>query len=187
MFKSKKSRVISRTETGFLLVAKPFWQDDYKKSVILVIEHDPEGATGIILNKKSNLDISQALSEINTKETLYYGGPFNRNAIMFLHTREEIHDTIPLGNGLFIGGDQDELMIAVHNGILKKGNLRFIAGMVQWDKGQLEQEIKEDKWWISEMGPEYFLMNTDELWADKVEESDSIFWMFEDVPEPSLN
>ena len=55
-----------RVGIGDVLIAQPFWlQEDFKRSVILIIDHDLHGSTGLILNKISNLVVHDALPQFN--------------------------------------------------------------------------------------------------------------------------
>src|SRR5689334_3708289 len=90
---SIRPRKITKTEVGFILIAKPFWDDNiYKRSVILVVEHSHDHSVGLIINKLSNLNIHSALNELNVSQPLYYSGPFNKNLIVFLHNQPQIPD-----------------------------------------------------------------------------------------------
>src|SRR5256885_16065982 len=113
---SLRTRKITKTEIGFVLIAKPFWDDNnYKRSVILIVEHSHERSVGLIINKLSNLNIHSALNELNISLPLYYGGPFNKNLIIFLHNQPQIPDCISMGNELYIGGDYDVLKEQINN------------------------------------------------------------------------
>src|SRR4051812_29133797 len=80
-----------KAETGSLLIAQPFWIEEiYQRVVILVLEHNSSGTTGIILNKKSNLMIVEALPSLNLFKSLYYGGGFDTKVISYLHNNKNI-------------------------------------------------------------------------------------------------
>src|SRR6185295_9653512 len=175
--KSKKmfARVIKQTKNaspvkaGSVLVAKPFWKEEaYQRSVILLIQQDAVGSTGIILNKVSNLTVKDALDEIPFSTPLYYGGPMNVKTISYLHDKSAFPDAVNLGNGIYWGGDYEYMKEAVSEKRINPKKMKFFAGFVEWSKGQLESEIAENKWWTTEM-------NVKELFSTSMEE----LWMFE--------
>lgn len=177
-----------KIKTGICLIAKPFWDDNtYKRSVIFIVEHSEEGSVGIILNKESNLDVHTALPEINVKMPLFYGGNFNKNLIVPIYTKY-IHDAVDIGGGFYLGGDYDELQLQIKNKKLNPRHLRFCAGSVQWDAGQLEEEVKDGKWWVTKItANEYFGINTESLWSNKLISEGHIYGIMNDFPDPSLN
>lgn len=183
-----KKRKISKTEIGFVLVAKPFWNDEnYKKAVILIVEHTPERAVGLIINKQSNLTVNVAINELPLNDVLHFGGPFNKNLIIFLHSQPQIEDCIYMGNDLYIGGDYEDLKNRIKDRSLDLKKIRFLAGCVQWSPGQLEQEIQQDKWWVSETGPEYFNIKYDHLWKELLDKDGHLFGIFNEESDFSLN
>src|SRR5690349_11885038 len=53
-------------DVGSILIAQPFWQDDkYRRSVVLVLNHDNVGTSGLILNKPTTLFVSEVLPQIH--------------------------------------------------------------------------------------------------------------------------
>ena len=174
----------TRLEVGSLLMATPFWQEDeYKRSIVLVVKQDEEGSTGIILNKLSNLLVSDALPDLNYSQPLYYGGPLGKEYVSFVHGNHELTNSMPVSPSLSIGGDLNLL-----NSDMKMGTIKFYAGFVQWVAGQLEQELKDDKWWLSNIDfNELFMMPMEKLWQYKLLDAGHIYGMFEDCPDPILN
>lgn len=175
--------------TGSILIAKPFWLDEtYKRSVILIISHNNEGSTGIMLNKMSNLSVHDALPELEHHAPLYYGGPVNKKTISYIHNNPNIPDAYYLGNDLFWGGSYEFLQEAYSAGKLSLKDFHFCAGFVQWAPGELETEVNEEKWWISELSyDELTLMSPEELWGDKLVEEEHVYGLLSPYPDPSLN
>lgn len=175
--------------TGNILLAKPFWQEEiYKRSVILLIDLRPEGSTGIILNKMSNLSVHDALPELDNNAPLYYGGPINKKTISYVHSNPRLPDSYYLGNGLFWGGNYEYLLEMEDMGKLNLKEFHFCAGFVQWNPGELGSELNDDKWWVSEISnKQLFRMPNEDLWGDKLMEDDHIYGLFNLHPDPSIN
>ena len=173
-----------RLETGSILLSQPFWQEEeYKRSVILVVKHDEEGSTGIILNKLSNLKVEDALPDLHYGQPLYFGGPTGKEYISFIHRNTEIKNSMHIGDSLCVGGDLTALKTDMKFSVIK-----FFAGFVQWDSDQLEQELKAKKWWLSNIGfTELFMLPIERLWQYKLLESGHMYGIFSDCPDPALN
>ncbi len=184
-------RIKKKTEIkqGCILIAKPFWLDEsYQRSVILLIAHNEEGSTGIIINKMSNLSVNEALTELDHHAPLYYGGPVSKKIISYIHSKPNLPDTLYLGNNLFWGGNYDALVGMIASGEMNPDDFRFSAGFVQWSPGELKNEVKDDKWWVSELTPkELFLQPAEDLWGDKLVEDEHVYGLLSPYPDPSLN
>ena len=75
--------------TGRLLVATPMLGDpNFDRTVVLLIEHGPEGALGVVLNRPGTLDVVDALPEWGDlaaePAVLFSGGPVQGNALVGL-------------------------------------------------------------------------------------------------------
>src|SRR5882724_36864 len=123
-----------KVTVGSVILAQPFWEDEiYKRAVILITDHDANGTRGIIINKASTVHINEALPEINAQDPVYFGGPIASRMISYIHTIPAIL----------------EEMIKEHEIDFEK--IKFCAGIVEWNAGQLEYEINENKWWVAKL------------------------------------
>ena len=83
---------------GVFLVASPTLNDpNFSQTVVLVLEHGAKGTLGVILNRPTNMLLSQALPEIRalkgTSHRLFAGGPVQPGAMMLLsHSKEPYAD-----------------------------------------------------------------------------------------------
>ena len=184
--KEKKSQDI---DVGDIIIAAPFWQDlRYRQSVIILLNHDNVGSTGIILNKQTTLSVKEALPAITKKLPLYYGGPFDTHTVSFIHTNPEVPEAVNLGNELFWGGDFDYLGQMIRDKQMDMEKIKFFAGFVEWSNGQLEAEISENKWWKSELtSHEVLTTSSENLWSHELIINGHVYGMVHDLPDPSLN
>lgn len=141
-------------QPGGLLISAPFLRDHhFSRSVVLMIEHNDEGSMGIVLNKNfSNLMILNELVpalEYLSPIPLYKGGPIGRETLFYLHTLSHLKDALPLGNGLYLNGDFKQMQEYILSGAPTQGVVRFFMGYAGWQKGQLEREIEENTWMVS--------------------------------------
>ena len=75
---------------GIFLVAAPSLRDpNFRQTVVLLCEHGPEGALGVIVNRPTAMSISEALPQVPIIEgaghVLYAGGPVQTNQVMLLY------------------------------------------------------------------------------------------------------
>jgi putative transcriptional regulator len=70
---------------GQLLIAGPGLVDhNFWRTVVLMVEHSPEGALGLVLNRPSETTVGEAVSELgqllDVDDALYVGGPVQPSA-----------------------------------------------------------------------------------------------------------
>src|SRR5688572_7000447 len=74
---------------GRLLVATPNLGDpNFERTVVLILEHGPEGALGVVLNRPSDLDLAEPLPEwaraAAHPPVVFIGGPVAPSAAVCL-------------------------------------------------------------------------------------------------------
>ena len=152
IFQVESNKVLPRQ--GGLLIAAPFLRDyRFARSVVLMIDHNEEGSMGLVLNKSfSNLmtlnEIVPALASL-PPIPLYKGGPVGRDTLFYLHTLSYLKDALPIGNGLYVNGDFDQMQQYILSGAPTQGVVRFFMGYAGWQKGQLKQEIEANTWIVN--------------------------------------
>ncbi len=136
--------------TGKILVAHPQLQDDYfTKAVILIVEHNEQGALGFIINHKPLHKIYDATDEFGVENNfpIYKGGPVKEHDIHYIHTRNDlVKDGKFIGDNLFWNGNNADVLAATKNNIISQQELKFFHGYCGWDENLLEQEIAEKTW-----------------------------------------
>ena len=159
---------------GSLLVSAPFLKDyHFARSVVLVVEHNDEGSMGIVMNKNfSNLmTLNELVPELASIPPipLYKGGPVGRDTLFYLHTFSYLKDALPLGNGLYVNGDFEQMKRYILAGGETQGTVRFFMGYAGWQRGQLTQEIEANTWMVSNDSQVNLLnMYLRDLWKDSL-------------------
>ena len=159
---------------GHLLISAPFLKDFYfARSVILMIENNDEGSMGIVLNKSfSNfMTLNEVIPELASLPPipLYKGGPVERKTLFYLHSFSELKDALPLGNGLYVNGDFEQMKRYLLCGGSTQGYIRFFMGYTGWQKGQLKQEIETNTWIINKDSHLDLLnMHLRDLWKESL-------------------
>lgn len=177
---------------GMMLISEPVLSDFYfSKSIILLADHNDEGSFGLIINKPTDLvlsDISDEFSGINIR--LFIGGPVKTDSIYFIHTRGDlVKGSTRIMEGLYWGGESEVLKDLILKKEISTSEIRFFIGYSGWQPGQLNREFKEEAWIVSATNANQIL-NSDPntLWKDILKSMGKEFAMWVNYPaDPSLN
>lgn len=134
----------------------------FRQSIIYILEHDKDGATGIVLNKKlghvtlSDLfdktkDEDQNNAKGNAKDSpeldVHFGGPIDTERGFFLHTHDvSFENSLYKTESLHVTATQDILQ-SIANDTGPK-HMIFALGYAGWEAGQLDQELRSDSWLV---------------------------------------
>lgn len=120
----------------------------FQRTVVLVCEHDRQGAFGLVLNRPSENRLAdvfaQELPERLRIETLFGGGPVQPAALSYLHADQLLGGPSVIEN-LQVGHDLERL---IELGVSWSPDLRLrvFAGYAGWSPGQLDDEIRRNSW-----------------------------------------
>lgn len=138
--------------SGSLLIAAPTLEQDetFRRTAIYLAHHDAHSATGLTLNRPSNLFLTQFFPEARQSLPIYWGGPVELDTLFFLHRApDRVSGGMPLQGDLFWGGDFSAVKRELACGSLQGDDIRFYIGYTGWGAGQLEGELREKSWLIS--------------------------------------
>ena len=148
---------------GRILLSDPFVGDDYfERSVVYLCEHTKEGSFGFVINKFVEININDLNPDFpNISIKMSLGGPVETESLYFLHTLgNQLNESIELKNGIYIGGDFDQLTKVVAENHFTDHKIRFFLGYSGWEPKQLEDEIKDHAWIVSEIDDIHEIMDT---------------------------
>lgn len=177
---------------GKILISEPFLCDStFGRSVILLIDHTPEGSMGLVLNKELPLLLNDLIKEFKYIQDipLYKGGPVGTDTLFYLHTLQDIPGALPIKKGLYLNGDFDTIKRYILQGNTISGAIRFFLGYSGWEEEQLATEIRENTWLISQEDNSY-LMSGDiyQMWKRTLTKLGSKYEAWSKFPQvPSLN
>lgn len=150
---------------GHLLVATPELLDpNFHRTVVLMVHHDEEGATGLVLNRASNMRISEIWEKVSespceSHAPVLHGGPCN-GPLMAIHTDEFLMET-EVAPGVYFCSSPDKLQRLV---LLTDQPVQFFAGVAGWGPGQLEDELATGSWHACPAEPEHIFEADANLW-----------------------
>jgi putative transcriptional regulator len=120
----------------------------FQRTVVLICQHDGEGAFGLILNRTTGNKVGDVLVADLPDQLkacpLYLGGPVQPSALSFLHTDAFVPDANVLPN-LSLGHSLDTL-VELGDSFSADKKIKMFAGYAGWSPGQLETEMKRKAW-----------------------------------------
>lgn len=139
----------------------------FQRTVVLICQHDAEGAFGLVLNRSTGSKVGEMivadLPETLKNSQLFLGGPVQPSALSFLHTDAFIPDANVLPN-LSLGHSLDSLM-EIGESFSATQKIRLFAGYAGWSPGQLEDEMRRKAWLTHPASLELiFETQPDQLW-----------------------
>ncbi len=173
--------------SGQLLVSEPFLADpNFRKTVVLLCEHEAQGSVGFIINRLLDVDTDEIIPGLlNVNFPIYYGGPVEQNTLHFIHKAGLLIDeSFPIGDDIFWGGNIDQINILLESGKATEQDFKFFIGYSGWGEGQLEAEIDQKAWWLTNLiKAEAFNENIEDIWPNTVRTMGKDFAYLADAPE----
>jgi putative transcriptional regulator len=175
---------------GQLLIASPALLDpNFRRTVVLVTEHNGDGAAGLVLNRPSPAAVAELVPEleplVEDGEQVWLGGPVQQDAVLVLGEFVDPDDAaVPLFGSLGFPSleDPDEVLPVTTR-------RRVFAGYAGWGAGQLEDELAREDWIVEPARPDdAFTESPDALWSDVLRRKGGVYELVARIPEdPSVN
>ena len=151
---------------GQFLIASPHLEDpNFMRAVVLMVQHDDEGAFGLILNRP----FEQRLADVFTPEfgdewhremPVYLGGPVP-GPLIAIHNSEEFAEQAIIP-GVFLSARREAMDALIQETAC---DLRVFHGYSGWAAGQLEDELEAGGWLVSSACAEDVFSDVEELWG----------------------
>lgn len=160
---------------GMLLVAHPSLMDpNFQQTVVLVCEHGAEGTLGVIINRPTEVPLSEALPNVSvlkgTSYVLFAGGPVQPDGILMLFRVADAPDRLrKILDRVYLGLNR-EILERVITDPHPPETFRAYAGYAGWAPGQVEFEMAMGSWAVIPADPSSIFDKAPEtLWAEMVE------------------
>lgn len=177
---------------GRLLVSEPYLPDPYfRRTVVLLCDHNEEGSFGFVLNRHMDMavnDLMENMPPIGSQVSI--GGPVQSGNLYYLHTLGlRIEGSQEVVDGVFMGGDYEQLRGVLTADRKLTKHVRFFVGYSGWSKDQLDKEIHEKSWLVSQGDKKRIMdVRTTDLWGGTLRAMGKRFAPLANFPDdPSLN
>jgi putative transcriptional regulator len=163
----------------------------FSRSVLLLTEHNEDESIGFIINKPTKLSLNDFIPDLNCFFTVYDGGPVGLDSIFFVHILPNlISDSIEIREGIYWGGNFEELIYLLENNLIEKHQIRFFNGYSGWGKDQLINEINQKSWIISKnyFNIDIFKTSNELIWKNHIKDLGLDYKLFFNAPDnPNFN
>jgi putative transcriptional regulator len=175
---------------GHLLIAGGgLFDPNFRRTVVLIGEHNEEGSLGVVLNRPAPFRIDEAVpplaSIVAPDDHLFFGGPVQPQSPVVLAEFEhpDFADLLVFGSVGFLTG---EALPESREGIVRA---RVFAGYAGWGPGQLEAEMDQDSWILEPARDEdVFTPDPEELWSAVLRRKGREYRLLASMPfDPSIN
>jgi putative transcriptional regulator len=165
---------------GHFLVASPSLTDsNFNQAVVLMLQHDQNGALGVVINRELGVTVKQACQQVLETDceidaSLHQGGPCEA-LLMVLHADATIDpDDEAVIPGLHFSTDKDTIEHLLRH---PPGALKFVVGYSGWASGQLEEELKSGSWLVTPATIDRVFGPFELLWNRLVSEANLSQWI----------
>lgn len=177
---------------GRLLISEPSLQDVFfKKSVVLLAEHNDEGSFGLIINKPVSVRLPEVVKDLQDFDVrLFLGGPVKTDSLFFIHTHgDQVEGSLKILPGIYWGGDLDQVRELMKSGVISQNDIRFFIGYSGWATDQLNQEMEINSWIVAETNEKQIIASDPEtLWQKLMRSMGQEYEIWANFPaDPSLN
>jgi putative transcriptional regulator len=121
---------------------------NFSRSVVLLIEHNESGAMGIVCNRPSEIPLDDIAREHGMEVhdgagSAFLGGPVQRERGFLVHRRPEVGDSVKLEEDVYLSVSTDALRALL---VGDPDAYRLCLGYAGWGPGQLEREMVAGGW-----------------------------------------
>lgn len=159
---------------GIILVSHPAMEDpNFRQTVVLIIDHNPTGSLGLVLNRPTDILLSQTLPSVaalkGTTHRLFIGGPVAADRMtMLVRLKEPQSGVTSVIDGIYIGGSLDMLDRLISQPKPTE-SFRVFAGIAGWAPDQLAFELQQGAWvTLPADAADIFEKDPASLWPDSL-------------------
>ena len=143
-----KKNIINK---GCFLISIPLIGDNrFDKTIIIITNSLKKEKIGFIINKRVNHNLSDLVDKIKIKSIkVNYGGPVCSDNLFYFHKNPTIENCKKINSNLYLGGNFNQITEYLNCKLIKPDEIFFCLGYCGWGEMQLEKEINENSWVIS--------------------------------------
>ncbi|RMF12883.1 MAG: YqgE/AlgH family protein [Candidatus Dadabacteria bacterium] len=153
---------------GFLVSVPQLQDPNFDHAVVFLIAHGEEGAFGLTVNRRADVDLEDVLDELelpaadHANGEVLLGGPVEPGRGFLLHGGDTpLPGAETVGDGIHLSGEPETLRLAVAGAT----PFRLCLGYAGWGPGQLEAEFTQGAWLTAPAAPRYlFELPVNQVW-----------------------
>ena len=171
---------------GKILISTPDVSGDiFSRSVVLIVDHNDEGAFGLILNKKNRKMSARLLTIFGFAVDVYEGGPVENDKIFFIGKGKNVTENYSeISDGFYLTEDIERVVTGIVEQQISVDDIKVFSGYSGWASQQLESEIRRKMWTVVEVyNLDYTLPNDESLWKSIMQNLGGEFLLWANAPE----
>jgi putative transcriptional regulator len=149
----------------FLVASAELADPNFAQTVVLLVDHNEEGAFGVVLNRPSDSTVKELWEKIaeseecENQQPVYVGGPVS-GPLIALHAQADMAE-LEVVPGVCFAAQREHLEQLIRE---SDGPLRIFVGHSGWGSGQLENELRQGAWLTAEATAEFVFYEGSDLW-----------------------
>jgi len=144
---------------GFLVAAPGLRDPNFARSLVLMVEHGPEGSLGFVVNRPSTVTVGELLEQVDpalraeaerderAAASVMVGGPVQPERLWILHQPDSVSEAeagVLLAGSLLVGGSRELLESLVR--APAPSPFLLLLGYSGWGPLQVEREVAVGGW-----------------------------------------
>lgn len=180
-----------KPNAGRFLVSEPFMDDrNFRRSVVFLVEHGDKGSLGFVMNRQLRVKISEVVEGMPYVDApVFIGGPVDQSTLHYVHRLSHLTDCREIYDGVFWGGDFDELKRMIREGKVSGQDILFFVGYSGWGPQQLDEELNRKSWIIAPKADQFvFREDYEDIWRQILQTMGTKYHVISNYPvDPRLN
>jgi putative transcriptional regulator len=168
-----------------LVASRGLGDPDFSRTVVLLVSYDEKGVVGLILNRRTDLPLSQVLDLKGAKDRsdpVYLGGPVAPSAALaLLESSAKVEKADKVFSNVYLISDR----AAFEQTISARPDARVFhvyLGYAGWTQDQLQTETQAGAWFVFPAeATTVFNSRPDSLWPQMIEKTE-LHWASEQPP-----
>lgn len=164
--------------------------ENFQRTVVLLVEHGDQGSLGFVLNRRLDVRIIEVVEDLAGADLpVFLGGPVEPNTLHYVHRLPDLPGSRKVYEGLYWGGDFDALKRLALLGQLQEREILFFIGYSGWSPGQLDSELRRKSWIIAPENLDFvFEHDPPKLWRDLLHSLGDKYRVISNYPtDPRMN
>lgn len=155
-------------QNGTIIISSTALENTFfEQAIILITESNSNGAVGFILNHPFPKNLNDLIEFKDAASIpLFHGGPVDEESLFFIHQQADlVIDSIHIKDSIYYGGNFKAAVQMLNRKIITGNDLKIFIGYCGWNTGELEAEVQEGSWLITDLSTaEALNMNMQNSW-----------------------